>query len=78
MPIGRVACFVVRFSMRCMSRFIVCGNSSANRPAQRTTDNRAIAPANLIANCRAGSTTDTATDCRIQGGTIRVRFNNQQ
>jgi len=69
---------MVRFSMRGMSPSIISVNRGANRPSQRTTDNGTIAPANLITNCRACSTTDTATNCRIQGGTVRVRFNSRQ
>jgi hypothetical protein len=61
-----------------MSRFIFCVNRSANRPTKSPADNCTIASADLIAYCRAGSPTDATTNCRIQGGTVRVCFNNHQ
>jgi hypothetical protein len=79
MLIPGLIAFIVNFPMRTgMSRFIFCGNRSTNCPTYSSADNRTITTTDLIANCRASSTTDAATDCRIQGGTIRVRFNNHQ
>jgi hypothetical protein len=60
-----------------MSRFIVCVNRSTNRSTQRPADNCTIASADLIAYCSSGSTTDAATNCRIQCG-IRIRVNSQK
>ena len=65
MPVRRVARFIVRFSMRGMSWFIVCVDRCANRSTQRPADNRTITSADFIAYCRTGSSSDAATNCRI-------------
>jgi len=61
-----------------MSRLLVGSNRRSNCSTQGSADNRAIAPANLIANSRAGCTTDATTNCRIQRGVVRVRVNKHQ
>ena len=57
---------------------IIGSNRSPDGSTQRTTDNRTIAATHLIADCRAGSATDSATNCRVQGGIVGIRLNNHQ
>ena len=51
---------------------------SSYRSSQRTTDNGAVAAADLIANRSAGSTANTASNCRVQSGIICICFNGRQ
>ena len=45
----------------------------SNCTTECTADNRAIAATDLVANCRSRSAANTATNCRIQCGTVCKR-----
>jgi hypothetical protein len=47
--------------------FIICGNRDADCSTQSAAENGAIATAKLIANRRAGCTTDATANSCIQG-----------
>jgi hypothetical protein len=56
----------------------VSSRCGTNRTADSATNNGAITPADLVANCRTCSTTQGATNCRIHSRIIGVRFNGPQ
>lgn len=53
----------------------ICRHGSARRTPQGTTENGAVTPADLVADCRTCSTTQGATDCRINSRIVRIRLN---
>jgi hypothetical protein len=60
-----------------MSWFIVRVDRYSNRPTQSTADNGTVTPADLIANCCAGGTANSTTNCRVQSRT-GVYLSNRQ
>jgi len=70
---------IVGFSMvTIMIRVIIGRHRNSDRTTQRTTDNGTVATADLIPDCRTGSTPEATTDRRIQGGIVRVRIHYHQ
>ena len=61
-----------------MVRIIIGGNRGPDGSTQRTAYYRTIAATHLISDCRTGSTTDTATNRRVQGGIVGICLNNHQ
>jgi hypothetical protein len=59
-------------------RITISGHRGANPPAQRTADNRTISAADLVTDRGPGSTTNPASDSRIQGGIVSIRLNSHQ
>ena len=53
-----------------MSRFIFCVNRGTNCSAEGTANNCTIAPADLMAYCRASSSTKAATDDDYMGSVV--------
>jgi hypothetical protein len=56
----------------------VSSSCGTNRTADSATKNGAVAPAELIADCRTCSATQGTTNRRIHGRIIGVRFNGRQ
>ena len=65
--------------MRCGWRIVmivpVSSNCGTSRTDESATNNGAVTPTDLIANCRTCSATKGATNCCIQSRIVSVRFN---
>lgn len=65
--------------MRCGWRIVmivpVSSNCGTCRTAESTTNNGAVTPTDLIANCCTRSATKGTTNCCIQSRIVSVRFN---
>jgi hypothetical protein len=59
-----------------MPWFLFSTNRSSDCPTQGSSEYRTIATAELVTNCCASGATNATANSRIQGGIIRVRFNN--